>query len=51
MICLTAKIAINTPTVICRGADTLTYRRIFSPDSGISSHSFGSSYTPKTFFI
>ena len=48
MISLTAKIAnnskYNTPNVICRGTDTLTYRRIFSPDSGISSHSFGSSY-------
>ena len=25
MICLTDKIVINTPNVICRGTDTLTY--------------------------
>ena len=58
MICLTDKIVINTPNVICRGTDTLTtykqtnkqtYRRIFSPDSGISSHSFGSSYSQRCF--
>ena len=48
MICLTGKIVNNTPNVICRRTDTHThthtYRRIFSPDSGISSHSFGRSY-------
>jgi hypothetical protein len=31
----------NTPNIICRGADTLTYTHIFSRYSGISSHSFG----------
>jgi hypothetical protein len=35
----------NTPNVICRGTDTLTYTHIFSQYSGISSHSFGRSYT------
>ena len=44
MICLTGKIVDNTPNVICRRTDTLTYLHIFCPDSGISSHSFGRSY-------
>ena len=46
MIRLTGKIIHNTPNVICMGTDGLTYRHIFSPDSGISSHSFGRSYLP-----
>jgi hypothetical protein len=41
---LTGNIINHTPSVICRGMDTHTHRRIFSPDSGISSHSFGRSY-------
>ena len=48
MISLTAKIAnnskYNTPNVISRGTDKQTNTQIFGPDSGISSHSFGSSY-------
>ncbi len=45
---LTSKIIHNTPNVICRGTDLqthgLTDSHIFTPDSGISSHSFGRSY-------
>ena len=41
---LTSNIIHNAPNVICRGTDTLTDRQIFTPDSGISSHSFGRSY-------
>ena len=42
---LTGNIVHNTPNVISRGTDNgRTDRHIFSPDSGISSHSFGRSY-------
>ncbi len=41
---LTCKIIHNTPNVICMGTDGLTDSHIFTPDSGISSHSFGRSY-------
>ena len=47
MICITGNIVTNTPNVICRGTDTLTDTHIFTPDSGISSHSFGRSYMDK----
>jgi len=42
---LTSKIIHNAPNVICRGTDTLTNTHIFTPDSGISSHSFGRLYS------
>ena len=42
---LTSNIIHNAPNVICRGTDTLTNTHIFGPDSGISSHSFGRSYS------
>ena len=41
---LTSNIIHNAPNVICRGTDTHTHPHIFTPDSGISSHSFGHSY-------
>jgi hypothetical protein len=45
MIRLTGKIIHNTPNVICMRTDSRTDRHIFTPDSGISSHSFGCSYS------